>query len=135
MLTSATDTLAAIDAVIGTQEAMALPGSLNGALEEMGDFLSQVREGGAIENVNDALASANEAARAIEDAVSTLPALSARANRLVAQTEAVIESYSERSRFGAETLQTLRDIQEAADAVTALSRQIQRNPSSLLTGR
>lgn len=135
LVASATDTLAAIDGVIGTPEAVALPGSLNGALEEMRGFLAEVREGGAIENVNDALASANEAARAIEDAVSTLPALSARANRLVAQTEAVIESYSERSRFGAETLQTLRDIQEAADALAALSRQIQRNPNSLLTGR
>jgi paraquat-inducible protein B len=97
--------------------------------------LAEVRVGGAIENVNAALASANQAARAIEDAVATLPALSARANRLVAQTETVIESYSERSRFGAETLQTLRDIQSAADAITTLSRTIQRNPNSLLTGR
>lgn len=108
---------------------------MNAALDEMRGFLAEVRAGGAVENVNAALASANAAARAVEDAVSTLPALAARANRLVAQSEAVIESYSERSRFGAETLQTLRDIQEAADAVSALSRQIQRNPNSLLTGR
>ena len=101
----------------------------------MRGFLAEVREGGAIENVNAALAAANEAAQAIEDSVSTFPALSARANALVAQTEAVVDSYSERSRFGAETLATLRDIHAAAEALTSLSRAIQRNPNSLLTGR
>lgn len=135
LIANAAATLASIDSFIGTDDAVALPASLNGALDEMRAFLAEVRVGGAIENVNAVLASANQAARAIEDAVATLPALSARANRLVVQTEAVIESYSDRSRFSAETLQTLRDIQSAADAVTTLSRTIQRNPNSLLTGR
>ena len=135
LVTSATDTLNAIEALIGTEDAVALPASLNGALDEMRVFLSEVREGGAVENVNAALEAANSAARAIEASVQDLPALAARANALVARTEEVIDSYSERSRFGAETMQTLRDIQDAADAVTALSRQIQRNPNSLLTGR
>ena len=135
LVSSATETLAAIDAFIGTDDAVALPASLNASLDEMRAFLSDIREGGAINNVNDALAAANSAARAIESAVSTFPALAERANRLVLLSEDVVESYSQRSRFGAETLQVLRDIQEAADAVTALSRQIQRNPNSLLTGR
>ena len=135
LVASATQTLDSIDRLIGSDDAAALPASLNGALDQMRGFLAEVREGGAIENVNAALASANEAARAVEEAVSTLPELSARASRLVAQTEAVIESYSERSRFSAETLATMRDIQEAADAVSALSRAIQRNPNSLITGR
>ena len=117
------------------EDAIALPASLNGALDEMRGVLAEVRAGGAVGNVNAALASANQAARAIEDAVATLPALAARANRLVAQSETVIASYGERSRFSAETVQTLRDIQAAADAVTTLSRTIQRNPNSLLTGR
>ncbi len=135
LVTSATETLAAIDAFIRNDETAALPASLGDALDEMRGFLAEVRQGGAIENVNAALASANEAAQAVEDAVSTLPALSARASRLVALTEEVIASYGERSRFSAETLATLRDIQEAADAVYSLSRTIERNPNSLLIGR
>lgn len=135
LVASATQTLASIDRLVGSDDAAALPASLNGALDQMRSFLAEVREGGAIENVNAALASANEAARAVEQAVSTLPELSAQASALVSQTEAVIESYSERSRFNAETLATLRDIQAAADAVSALSRAIQRNPNSLITGR
>lgn len=135
LVASATETLTSIETFVSNEDTAALPSSLNGALDEMRGFLSEVREGGAIENVNAALASANEAAQAIEDAVSTLPALSARANQLVAQTEEVINSYSERSRFSAETLATLRDIQAAADAVSSLARTIERNPNSLLIGR
>ncbi|MFT6073704.1 MAG: paraquat-inducible protein B [Yoonia sp.] len=135
LIASATETLAAVDAFIGSEGTLALPASLNGALDEMRAFLAEVNGGDAMENLNSVLATANQAALAVEDAVSTLPALAERANRLVLQTETVIESYSERSRFGAETLQTLRDIQSAADAVTTLSRTIQRNPNSLLTGR
>ena len=135
LVASATATLDAVENVLGTPAAADLPASLNGALDEMRIFLAQVREGGAIENTNAALQAANDAARAVQEAVRTLPDLAARANALVAQAEEVIGSYSERSRFGAETLQTLRDIQDAADAVTILSRQIQRNPNSLLTGR
>lgn len=135
LVASATETLAAIDTFIGSEDTAALPASLGGALDEMRGFLAEVRQGGAIENVNAALASANQAARAIEDAVSTLPALSERASRLVALSEEVIASYGERSRFSAETLATLRDIQEAADAVYSLSRTIERNPNSLLIGR
>lgn len=135
LIASATQTLDSIDRLVASEDTAALPASLNGALDQMRGFLAEVREGGAIENVNEALASANEAARAVEEAVSTLPELSAQASALVNRTEAVINSYGERSRFNAETLATLREIQRAADAVSALSRAIQRNPNSLITGR
>lgn len=135
LVTSATETLTAIDTFVSDEDTAALPGSLNAALDEMRGFLGAVREGGAIENVNAALASANDAAQAIEDAVGTLPALAERANALVTQTQAVINSYGERSRFSAETLATLRSIQEASDAIYSLSRTIERNPNSLLIGR
>ncbi|MFQ1699706.1 intermembrane transport protein PqiB [Loktanella agnita] len=135
MVASATETLNSIDRLIGTEDAVALPGSLNGALDEMRRFLAEVRAGGAVENVNAALASASEAAQAIEEAVQGLPDLSERASILVDQTGTVVASYGERSRFSSETLSTLRDIQAAADAVSDLARAIQRNPQSLLTGR
>ena len=135
MVDAATQTLNSIDALIGSDATADLPASLSGALDEVRLFLAEVRAGGAIENVNSALASASAAAAAVETSVEGLPALSARATRLVSETEAVIQSYGERSRFSAETLGTLRDIQSAADAVTNLARTIQRNPSSLLTGR
>jgi paraquat-inducible protein B len=142
MVDAATGTLNSIDALIGSDTTADLPQSVSAALDEVRLFLGEVRAGGAIENVNAALASASAAAQAIETSVQGLPELSARATRLTAdaqklvtQTEALINSYGDRSRFSTETLGTLRDIQAAADAVTNLARTIQRNPSSLLTGR
>ncbi len=142
MVTAANQTLASIDQLIGSDDTAALPASLASALDEVRAFLAAVNEGGAIENVNAALASASAAAEAIERSVQGLPKLSSDASdlatdaaKLINQTEALIASYGDRSRFSAETLGTLRDIQAAADAVTNLARTIQRNPSSLLTGR
>ncbi len=135
LVTSAASTLDAIDAFVASEDTRALPGSLNGALDELRAVMAELRAGGAVENVNTLLASANSAARAVEDAVSTLPDLSAQAGRLVAQSEQVVASFGERSRFNAETLATLREIQAAANAVSALARAIQRNPNSLITGR
>ncbi len=135
LVAAATESLDSIDAFLGTDDAVAFPAEANAALSTMRALIDDVREGGAVENVNAALASANQAARAVEDAVSTLPALAARANELVDQTEAVVNSYGERSRFSAETLATLRDIQEASDAISSLARTIERNPNSLLIGR
>ena len=135
LVTATSGTLDSINALVGSDTTQDLPASLSAALDEMALFLAEVRDGGAISNVNAALASAADAAGAIEEAATSLPALSARASSLFSQTETVLQTYNDRSRFNAETLSTLRDIQEAADAVSSLARAIQRNPNSLLTGR
>jgi paraquat-inducible protein B len=135
LVAQTTATLDAIETLVASEDTAALPGSLTAALADMRAVLSDIREGGAIDNANAALRSASDAAQAIEEAASSLPALSQRANALVAQTSTVIDTYSARSRFNTETLSALRDIQAAADAITALARTIQRNPSALLTGR
>lgn len=135
LINNANATLASLDQLIGSDDTATLPTSVSAALDELRLFLGEVRAGGAVENVNAALASASAAAQAIETSVAGLPALSTRATRLVAETEAVIAAYGDRSRFSTETVGTLRDIQAAANAITSLARTIQRNPSSLLTGR
>ena len=135
LVAQTTATINSIDTLVGSQSTQDIPASLSAALDEVRAFLGDVRSGGAVNNLNAALASANEAAKAIEDAVAGLPALSARASALVAETGDVLEGYGERSRFNAEMLSALRDIQEAADSVSSLARAIQRNPNSLLTGR
>lgn len=132
---SATETLNSINTLVSSPSAQALPASLSSALDEVQLVLSDVREGGAINNVNAALDSANQAAQAIEQAAKSLPELSRQAGVLVTSTGEVLSTYGDRSRFNEQTLSTLRDIQAAADAVSALARQIQRNPNSLITGR
>ena len=135
LVNEATQTLASIDALLGADGMDALPENLNQSLAELRGLLTDLREGGAIQSLNAALASANSAAQAVEDATIDLPALIERANALVLESQEVVDSYSMRSRFGAEALTTLQEIQDAADAISALARAIQRNPSSLIRGR
>ncbi len=135
LATAATETLASIDTLLSAQSTQDLPASLGGALDELRVFLEEVRKGGAVDNVNTALASASDAAGAIEQAAAGLPELTERLSTLIDEAGGVLGAYGERSRFNAETLATLRDIQEAAAAINALARTIQRNPNALLTGR
>ena len=135
LVDAATRALASIDALIGTEDARQLPPALTGALNQVRGFLAELREGGAIGNVNSALASAEAAADAVENAAASLPALSERLSRVVAEAEALLGSYGERSRFNAETLATFRDIQSAANAIRTLARTLERDPNSILFGK
>ncbi|KIC21384.1 paraquat-inducible protein B [Leisingera sp. ANG1] len=135
LIRSARQLMISADALIGTEDARALPPALTGALEEMQATLEELRQGGLVENANATMASARGAADTVAAAAEGLPALSARLERLVAQSEALIASYGARSSFNSETLDALREIRTAARAVSQLARKIERDPNSLLFGR
>ncbi len=127
--------IATTDSFLSQPETMALPGSLNGTLDELTRSLTELREGGTVENVNATLQSAAEAADALSAAAATLPDLTARLNGLVTTGESLLATYGDRSRFNAQTLAAINDMREAARAVTSLARTIERNPSALIRGR
>ncbi|MDA7427603.1 MlaD family protein [Primorskyibacter aestuariivivens] len=104
-------------------------------LKEVRLIAAELRENGATENVNNVFNSASSAADAIEAAAGELPKLTARLNALATRTETVLKTYDDNSRLISGALSTLRDISEAADALRSLARTIQRDPSSLVTGR
>ena len=123
------------DRLIDTPDARALPASLTGALEEARQALAELRAGGVVENANATLASARDAASAVEQAAESLPELSDRIEGLVAEAESLIAGYGSQSSFGRETLSSLREVRAAAEALSKLARAIERNPNSLLFGR
>jgi paraquat-inducible protein B len=135
LIAAATRVLESADAVIGTEEARALPPALGGALEEVRATLAELREGGVVDNANATMASARSAADAVAEAAEGLPQLSARLEGLVAQAEGLVGAYGARSDFNAETLAVLREVRAAARAVSQLARTIERNPNSLILGR
>nr|WP_299788265.1 MlaD family protein [uncultured Marivita sp.] len=132
---SATGTLNRVEALIGSQDTMELPGTLNDALTEMRLALAELREGGVVENLNATLQSASDAAGSVAASVEDLPQLTARLERLVAETETVVRSYGDRSDFNTQTLSALREVQNAARAISELAREIERSPNSLIFGR
>lgn len=127
--------LASANTVIGTQEMQELPANLADALGELQATLSELREGGAVENVNQTLASARKAADQIAVSVQDLPGLIDRMTRLLNQASTTLQSYDGRSELNRGARDALRDIAEAAEAVSSLARTLERNPNSLLLGR
>jgi len=123
------------DRLIDTEQARMLPTAISNTLEEVRSALAQLREGGVVENTNATLASARDAAAAIEEAAQSLPDLSARIQALVGEAELTLQGYGDNSTFNRETVSALREVREAAEALTKLARAIERNPNSLLFGR
>jgi len=135
LVVALTELTESADAVIGTEDAVALPGSLKRALDEVNYTLEELREGGAVENVNSALASARNAADNIALTAKDLPQVVNRLTALFAQAGRTIEGYDKGEQLSRGAERTLREIQKAAEALASLARTIERNPNSLLLGR
>ena len=135
LVDAVTRVLDSADAVIGTEAARELPATLNAALEQVRDALAELREGGAVENANATMASARDAADAVATAAAGLPDLAAKLDRLVTQAEALIATYGTRSNFNNESLSALREVRDAARAVSQLARTLERDPGLLIRGR
>ena len=134
-INQATELLDSADRLIDTDQARNLPTAVSNALNELRETLAELREGGVVENANATMASARDAAAAVEQAVRELPALSARIQALVGDAQVTLQSYGDNSSFNRETVAALREVREAAEALTRLAREIERNPNSLLFGR
>jgi paraquat-inducible protein B len=135
LVASATRLLDSADAVIGTDGARNLPPTLTAALDEIRTTLAALNDGDVVSNANATMASARDAADSIAAAAEGLPDLSARLESLVARGERLIGSYDGQSTFNSETLSVLREIKDAARAVSQLARALERNPNSLIIGR
>ncbi len=129
------EVLATANRLFGDASEANLPDALARALGEAEAALAELRQGGLIENANETLASARDAAGAFEAAANELPALVARLSATLAEAQNTIGDYGEGSAFSRETLRSLAEIQRAAKALTDLARTIERNPNSLLLGR
>jgi paraquat-inducible protein B len=112
-----------------------LPANLSDALGELQSTLTELREGGAVANINKTLESARIAADQVAVSVQDLPGLIDRMTRLLSQASATLQSYDGRSELNRGARDALRDIAEAAEAVSSLARTLERNPNSLLLGR
>lgn len=134
-VSEAQSVLSRLDTLLGTEETAALPGRLGSTLTELTAVLADLRAGGAVENVNAALASARDAAGAVSTASGELPALVTRLDSAITEITATLAAYGERSAFNSETVATMRELRRAAEAVGSLARTLERNPNSLLLGR
>ena len=112
-----------------------MPTRLGETLAELEAALVELREGGAVENLNAALASASSASAAVEEAAASLPDVIARLERLAADASATIAGFGEDSELNRSARAALREVQDAATAIEKLARTLERNPNSIILGR
>ncbi|KEJ96498.1 paraquat-inducible protein B [Pseudosulfitobacter pseudonitzschiae] len=130
-----TELLAAANALIDQPSTRALPQELNEALAQLTLTLEELRDGGLVDNANATLASARDAASAVEEATKLLPGIATQLRNVANQAAATLNNYGRESAFSRETSAALRQIEAAASAIERLARAIERNPNSLILGR
>jgi paraquat-inducible protein B len=142
LMAAATQALSNISKLTGTAEGVLaadgmerIPGSIDQTLQEVRSLVTAIREGGAIDNLNTTLRSADSALKSIDTAAATLPALAKRLNEAADGLQAVVSGYDSESRFYNDMRGVLRDISTTAESFRSLARSIERNPNSLLLGR
>lgn len=132
---SAKQTVEEIGTFIGSEDMAGLPKTLNDALEQARQMLVELREGGSVTNLNAALESAKSAAASVEKAGDELPQLVERLNGTVTRIDELVAGYGQRSPFGQDVNETLRELKAAAVSIGSLARTIERNPQAFLLGR
>lgn len=130
-----TQILSSADALVSAPATQQLPASLAGALDELNRTLAELREGGAVTNVNAALLSTREAADAVALSTRDLPVLVERITEVFDEASATIAGYNKGEVISRDAQAALRDISEASRAISALARLLERNPSALIRGR
>jgi paraquat-inducible protein B len=135
MIAQVNETLASAEMLFASKDTQALPGALATAMAEVEAAILELREGGAVRNLNQTLASAETAAAAIETAVAGLPSLAVRIETLVERAENTLSGVDQNSELSREARASLRDIRNAAKAFESLSRALERRPNSVIIGR
>jgi paraquat-inducible protein B len=135
LVTSADTVLRSADALLGAEGMDKVPTELAASLAEVRAMVTDLREGGAVTNLNSALASADEAAAAITAASANLPQLIASINAATARADLALSTFEPGSQINRETQNLLRDLRTAAQSVNALVTALERKPNSVLFGR
>lgn len=135
LIVSTSQLVDTMDTFANSEALKDIPPALSEALVEIRKLVVEIQTGDLVENASATFASSEDAAAKIAQAVENLPGLIAQMNRVARQAETTLSGFDESSRFSTSTRETLRDIQQAAEAVSSLARAIERRPNSLLTGR
>ena len=135
LVTSLDEVTQQLQGLLGADSIDDLPEAIRGTLDELQAALTDLRQGGAVENLNQALAAAQQTMQAIEVATERVPEMVSRLDSVARTLETTVAGFAPGSRIQVDISTALRDVSEAADAFRSLSRTLERDPSRLITGR
>lgn len=135
VVASADEVLQSANGFLQNEDLQDVPGALASALDQAGLALDELREGGAVANLNRTLDSASTAADNIAMAVKDLPELAKQLEQLADTAEATIGAYGPGSPVNREVQAAIGDLRATVRSLNQLVQAIRRKPNSLLVGR
>lgn len=135
LLTSAIAALDSVTALAADPDMRRAPGELAGALGAARGMLDGLAEADLAGDAARAMAATSSAAAAFENAAAGLPALMRRLNDAAAKAEGAIDAYAAGSPLNTEAVAALREMRQAARAISTLAQTLERRPNSLIIGR
>ncbi len=125
----------AIEAVLAAPGAEELPAAATLALNEAAGLIAQFQKENLGEASVAALSGVASASRAVQQAAAGVPALLARLSEVSAHADTLLKSVSVGSELNYEAVSAIRDIRDAARAVTELTELAQQKPTSFIFGK
>jgi len=135
LLASATLVLQDADRILRAPGAEQIPGSITAALDQVRSLVIELRQSGTATNVNGALVSVANAGQSFQTLSQNLSVLIPKLTAVAASADSVLSSVDVGSELNYEAATALREVRDAARAITALAATVERRPNSLLLGK
>ncbi len=127
--------LADIDRILRAPGAEQLPASVTAAFDQLRITVADLQNRNVPANFNETLISFNAASNSFTGLSANLNAVLPQITGLAARADSVLSEFDVGSELNYEAITTIREIRDAARAITALVATIERRPNSLLLGK
>ncbi len=131
----ANQVLVDIDRILRAPGAEQLPASATAAFEQLRATVADLQNRNVPANFNETLISFNAASNSFTGLSANLNAVLPQISGLAARADSVLSEFDVGSELNYEAITTIREIRDAARAITALVATIERRPNSLLLGK
>lgn len=135
LLASTTLLIQDADRILRAPGAEQIPGSITAALDQIRSLVIELRQSGTATNVNGALVSVAEAGQSFQTLSQNLNVLIPKLVSVANSADSVLSSVDVGSELNYEAATALREVRDAARAITALASTVERRPNSLLLGK
>jgi paraquat-inducible protein B len=127
--------LANIDRIVSAPGAEQLPEAVTAAFDQIRVTVADLQRRDVPKNFNETLVSFNGASLAFQGLSANLNAVLPQVAGLAARADSVLSEFDVGSELNYEAITTIREIRDAARAITALVATIERQPNSLILGK
>lgn len=135
LVASATQLLQDADRIVRAPGAEQIPAALTTALDEVRLAVADLRQRGTIGNFNATMASFNQASQSFTQLSANLQVLLPKLAAVAENADSVLSSFDVGSELNYEAVTALREVRDAARAITALAATVERRPNALILGK